>query len=68
MTQEATKVDGQPLPANFFKIKLASGKEISVSGPVACDVRDGALVLVNAEGKATIAWGPGRWLSVNAEV
>lgn len=66
MAQDAPKVDGHPLPANFFKIKLASGKEVSVSGPVACDVRDGALVLVNADGKATIAWAPGLWLSVNA--
>lgn len=59
-------VDGAPIPAGGFSVKLANGKTVQVSGPDALEVQGGALVLVNAQGKGQIAWAAGQWLSVNA--
>ena len=67
MASNEVKVDDAVVPLNVFVIKLTNGKETKISGPQACDVRDGALLLTGAQGQATIAISAGKWISVNVD-
>lgn len=67
-TDSKTLVDGEVIPAAFFKVTLSNGRDVQISGPVACDVRDGALLLLDTQGRATIAWAAGQWHAVNGGI